>query len=231
MIHRILSFLSVFFVSFSVFFGGISRADEVKIAPSFDCVDDISISQKVICGSTYLSSLDFELSTHISGLRQLLTRTQYLVEARTFVEKRVECGDDAECLKGIYEVRLWRVRSRVNDLSPVEGSWTNDDHASFSIMKIGSKYRLKANSPGPIDMYCTNGNSKLISRSAQFDKWDMKLNGFSYQWDSACVWNLEVSNKQLIVDIGPGCIREDGFFAGNFRRGEPSDLAFVCFDR
>ena len=230
MAHKNLSILISFFV-LSIFFLDVSRAVDVNRSPSFDCSGDISISQKVICDSAYLSSLDFELSTHIDGLRQLLTRTQYLVEARTFVEKRVECGDDVGCLTHIYESRLWRVRSRVNDLNPVEGSWVNDEHASISIVKIASKYRLIGTSPGPIEAYCNDEASKVISRSVQFDKWDMKKNGFNYAWSDTCVWIVRIVDNQLNINITQECMEEDGFFAGDFRKGESSDLAYVCFEQ
>ena len=230
MAHKKLSILISFFV-LSICFLDVSRAVDVNRSPSFDCSGDISISQKVICDSAYLSSLDFELSTHIDGLRQLLTRTQYLVEARTFVEKRVECGGDVDCLTQIYESRLWRVRSRVNDLNPVEGSWVNDEHASISIVKIASKYRLIGSSPGPIDAYCNDEASKVISRSVQFDKWDMKKNGFNYAWSDTCVWIVRIVDNQLNINITQECMEEDGFFAGDFRKGESSDLAYVCFER
>ena len=230
MAHKKLSILISFFV-LSILFLDVSRAVDVNRSPSFDCSGDISISQKVICDSAYLSSLDFELSTHIDGLRQLLTRTQYLVEARTFVEKRVECGDDVGCLTQIYESRLWRVRSRVNDLNPVEGSWVNDEHASISIVKIASKYRLIGTSPGPIEAYCNDEASKVISRSVQFDKWDMQKNGFNYAWSDTCVWIVRIVDNQLNINITQECMEEDGFFAGDFRKGESSDLAYVCFER
>lgn len=230
MAHKKPSIFISFFI-LSIFFLDVSQAVDIKRSPSFDCSGDISISQKVICDSAYLSSLDFELSTHIDGLRQLLTRTQYLVEARTFVEKRVECGDDVGCLTQIYESRLWRVRSRVNDLNPVEGSWVNDEHASISIVKIASKYRLIGTSPGPIEAYCNDEASKVISRSVQFDKWDMRKNGFNYAWSDTCVWIVRIVDNQLNINITQECIEEDGFFAGDFRKGESSDLAYVCFEQ
>ena len=223
--------LPSFFIFFSIFFAGVSLANRITQEPSFDCAGNISISQEVICGSAYLSLLDFELSTHIAGLRQLLTRTQYLVEARTFVEKRVDCGDDAECLTQLYESRLWRVRSRVNDLNPMEGSWVNDDHVNIGIVKIASKYRLVATSPGPIEAYCADEDNVVISRSAQFDKWDMKKDGFDYAWSNTCIWNVRVEDNKLNIDITQGCLEEDVFFSGAFRKGESVDLAYVCFER
>jgi len=147
------------------------------------------------------------------------------------VEKRVECGGDVDCLTQIYESRLWRVRSRVNDLNPVEGSWVNDEHASISIVKIASKYRLIGSSPGPIDAYCNDEASKVISRSAQFDKWDMRKNGFNYAWSDTCVWIVRIVDNQLNINITQECMEEDGFFAGDFRKGESSDLAYVCFEQ
>lgn len=222
--------VSLFFF-FSIHFLGVSLANDVRQKPSFDCAGNISISQEVICASGYLSLLDFELSTHIAGLRQLLTRTQYLVEARTFVEKRVDCGDDEECLTQLYESRLWRVRSRVNDLNLMEGSWVNDDHANIGIVKIASKYRLVATSPGPIEAYCTDKDNEVISRSAQFDKWDMKKNGFDYAWGDTCIWNVRLADNKLNIDITQGCVKEDVFFSGAFRKGESVDLAYVCFER
>jgi len=226
-----LAILIPFSVVIVACFVGFPLANDFEVAPSFDCVENISVSQKVICQSQSLSALDFELSTHIDGLRQLLTRTQYLVEARNFVEKRASCGERAECLTRLYEARLWRVRSRVNDLHPIEGSWVNDSHVNINIVKMGPKYRLSGTSPGPIDFYCSNTNSEMISRSTQFDKWDMRQNGVSYSWDSTCAWDLKISDKVLNVNVSSGCVGEDHSFAGNFRKGEASDLTYVCFDR
>ena len=137
--------VSTFIVAFSFFItycGDGALADELKLKPSFDCGGGLSRTQTAICASSTLSALDYELSTHIDGLRQLLTRTQYLVEARTFVEKRDKCGDNMKCIGEIYESRIWRVRSRVDDLRPIEGSWVNETYAHISIVKLGSKYRL-----------------------------------------------------------------------------------------
>ncbi|MDC1311269.1 hypothetical protein N8Z26_02305 [Burkholderiales bacterium] len=210
---------------------GLPLANDFEVAPSFDCEENISVSQKIICQSPALSALDFELSTYIDGLRQLLTRTQYLVEARTFVEKRVLCGKSVECLTQLYETRLWRVRYRVNDLHPIEGSWVNDGHTHITIVKVGPKYRLNATSPGSLEVYCVNASDEIISKSAQFDKWDMKKNGVSYSWGNACTWDFKVSEKQLNIKVSSDCVNENKYFSGDFRKGEASDLAYVCFDR
>jgi uncharacterized protein len=216
---------------FSVFLCDKSLANEHKARPSFDCGSIISITQTVICESPTLSALDFELSTFIDGLRQLLTRTQYLVEARTFVAKRDQCVDNIDCIEKVYESRIWRVRSRVGDVSPIEGSWVNDTYANINIVKLGSTYRLNGFSPESIERYCSDGQDATIWRSGHFDIWDMKKDGFTYSWNNECEWTFLISDEQLAISASRGCIETDELFLGSYRKGEPSDLEYVCFDR
>ena len=226
--------VSTFIVAFSCFItycGDGALADELKLKPSFDCGGGLSRTQTAICASSTLSALDYELSTHIDGLRQLLTRTQYLVEARTFVEKRDKCGDNMKCIGKIYESRIWRVRSRVDDLRPIEGSWVNETYAHISIVKLGSKYRLVGASPESIEGYCSNDNRKIILRAGYFDKWDMKKDGFTYSWNNVCEWTFLISDEQLAISASRACNETDEVFLGSYRKGEPNDLEFVCFDR
>jgi hypothetical protein len=59
----------------------------------------------------------------------------------------------------------------------------------------------------------------------------MKKNGFDYAWSNTCIWNVRVEDNKLNIDITQGCLEEDVFFSGAFRKGESVDLAYVCFDR
>ena len=207
-----------------------SFATDARINPSFDCHSEISPTQTVICDSKVLSLLDFELSKHISGLRQLLTRTQYLVEARTFVEKRDNCIVDAGCIQKIYEARLWKVRARVGDLHRLEGSWVSKTNGQIKIVKIGDVYQFRSLSLASIESYCVSGNSESISRSIDIDAWDMEDDEVQIQWANSCAWSVRLDKQHLVVSETNSCSHEDQVFLGAYRKGEPNNLDYVCFD-
>ncbi len=228
--HKIITRILLFFGLFLAAVISQSFATDVHIDPSFDCRGDISPTQTVICDSKVLSLLDYELSKHISGLRQLLTRTQYLVEARTFVEERDNCIVDAECIQTVYEARLWKVRKRVGDLHRLEGSWVSKTNGQIKIVKIGDVYQFRSLSLASIESYCVSGNAESISRSIDIDAWDMEDDEVQIQWTNSCSWFLRLDQQQLAVHETNSCSLEDQIFLGVYRKGEPNNLDYLCFD-
>ena len=222
--YAVLIFISLAFLTHS------SRADMYTPKPSFTCDESNTPTQVAICESPELAELDLHLSQYIDDLRQLLTRTHYLVEARKFLENRDGCGVNAECIRNSYETRLWRVRQRVGDLNAIEGSWVSETNAYISIMKLGSRYRLLGSRLQSIERYCSSGDSEMIERAGNFDEWDVDENKFIYRWDSDCEWFFSFSDDRLTVDLRGTCNVEDKIFSGAYRKGTPRNPDYVCFD-
>ena len=46
-----------------------------------------------------------------------------------------------------------------------------------------------------------------------------------------CEWTFLISDEQLAISASRACNETDEVFLGSYRKGEPNDLEFVCFDR
>src|SRR5260370_12008934 len=79
--------------------------------PSFDCRKATSASEKTICANAALSRLDFQLGR--AWERLLLAfdidpvqQPQMRQDQRTWIARRQECGEDANCIGKLYRDRL-----------------------------------------------------------------------------------------------------------------------------
>jgi uncharacterized protein len=88
-------------ITFSTVLLSISTAQAV----SFDCHQAVSIDEQVVCANPTLSELDSSMSDAYAKIRMNGNnddRTNVLSDARYFVYRRHQCGNDTACLVSVY---------------------------------------------------------------------------------------------------------------------------------
>jgi uncharacterized protein len=100
MIIRLVSFLCFLFMP------------SLLSAQSFDCRDARRADEVTICEHPDLAELDIQMSKIYSRLLNRLNRSdrdQLRHEQTEWLRDRMDCGDDADCLRTMY-------RERINEL-------------------------------------------------------------------------------------------------------------------
>lgn len=78
-------------------------------AASFDCQKAAQPDEKAICANHVLNDLDVEMATKYQFLRGLFamgTRGTMQDDQRAWLKNRSQCGNDASCLKNVYQQRI-----------------------------------------------------------------------------------------------------------------------------
>ena len=110
--------------------------------PSFDCGLASSLSEKAICGSNELSSLDNKIARQYEALREATAAQgadigDVRAEQRNWLDEIARCQGDNACLSTAYRSRSYALESqisRLTDARPVstgeiEGSARRSDDA------------------------------------------------------------------------------------------------------
>jgi uncharacterized protein len=88
-----------------------------SVAQEFDCRNAELASERVICGSDALSSLDERTNALYADLKETYgrgyRREDLKAYQRQFLDARDSCGRDAECIKGAYLDQISVLESRL----------------------------------------------------------------------------------------------------------------------
>jgi uncharacterized protein len=106
-------------------------------AASFDCAKAASRIEKLICSDAELSKLDEELSTAYKAALEDVKQAVLLKQwQRQWLKERNGCSD-VDCVKQVYEVRLFTLQHIANTTSPstsAGGASVNKSKAHYVLM-------------------------------------------------------------------------------------------------
>ncbi len=134
--------------------GGVSVSPDPHEQPSFDCRKAASLSEKTICANAVLSRLDFQLGrtwkTLLDDFIDSAQKSQMKEDQRTWIARRTNCGDDADCIGKLYRNRI----STLSGLDPAHrfsGIYEVKDIGFFAVFPIGNRYIINIQTADPRD--------------------------------------------------------------------------------
>lgn len=198
----------------------ISEVEFVNATPSFDCGQARNAAEKTICSSDELSDLDQKMSEYFSEIRKNLPRSQYLQEARGFLERRDKCGVNVECIASMYKKRIRDIRLQIGSVAPYEGTWFVDEVTKLEISQIGGGFfKVEAYSESFGPNYCKWGPRGVYNFSGTFYKGDIDgyLISVADENSPECGLEIRVSGAGLdVYEVGDACggigVSPNGFY-------------------
>ena len=111
-----------------------ARADD--IGPSFQCSKASTPDEIAICNSSELSELDEIAATGYRFLMKTADRAEVIKLGHSFLERRVACGDDAECISFIQKEAITSYQNLGAPVSLPRRKSAGDAGASKCIVSV-----------------------------------------------------------------------------------------------
>lgn len=90
---------------------GLTPAQQL-LSPSFRCTGSLSNDEQAICQSSVLASLDLELDSVFSAVKQATTDLARLITAqKAWIAKRRTCFADEQCIATLYRTRIAELKT------------------------------------------------------------------------------------------------------------------------